>query len=335
MPVFAIVVLLGLTSGCQDRPTPPSSARSPQAAVRSTATQGTTPVAAVSRNQPKPAVQATPNASPTPQGQDILVEYPNTTVVIPPHGTVYFAGARRTPAPAPTPGGGGSLRVQSLADQPAGLTYDFAVNSHPARLTITVAPDQAAAIVEGPTGEPTQNCVTVAQQLNIVQCVAGFRSAVTFTTVIADRVAPATSMVQYPSGWNLIASADNSPLLSDLQSVYLVGRMAVNHTSHDLPIATGTMLPRLTMYWTFFSDLRTISLPDAPAEIFSYSINHDELTPIGNATDRPAQVSGVDAVLVYDPTTAMYQETTTLQPGQAGWVYSTQPGTVTVSTVSQ
>ncbi len=331
---FATLVLLGSAVACQEARPLPDGAHSLQETVPSTAARSATPIA-VSRNQQIPAIQATQFASPGPQGQDILVEYPKTMAVIPPHGTVNFAPARGTPAPAPTPGDGGSLRVQSLADQPANLTYDFAMASHPARLTIAAAPGQAVTIVEGPTNDPTQNCVIVAKQINDVQCVAGLRSSLTFTIVSADRVAPATSTFRYPSGWNLIASPDNSPLLADLQLVYLVDKMPRSQGSQGLSIATGTMLPRLAMYWTYFSDARTISLTDAPAEMFSYSIGQNDLTPVGNATNRPAQVTGVGTLVVYDPTTATYQETTTLAPGQAGWVYSSQDGTVTVSTVFQ
>src|SRR5579871_835766 len=188
---LATIALLVLNAACQEQRRPTDSAQSSVTTMPSTAPQSAMSVA-VSPRQPTPVNQVTPIPNLAPQAQAILVDYPNTTAVIPPHGTLSFRRYTGSLGPPPTPDGGGALRIDSIADQPATLTYDFA-----GHLTLVTAPDQAIVILEGPTGVFSQRCVLQAHQLNSVQCAASLQELLTFDTVSSDHVFPVPATAEY------------------------------------------------------------------------------------------------------------------------------------------
>ncbi|MGI8552957.1 MAG: hypothetical protein ACR2PL_19550 [Dehalococcoidia bacterium] len=130
----------------------------------------------------------------------------------------------------------------------------------------------------------------------------------------------------FPAGWNLIA----------MPSLYVYPGIDVVYTlqpgdSNYQAIILGQGTRRGFGYWahvTMDEDVPLTAGSDLPYRVTAPS---GQYIMVGNPSGRfPATVSGADVVYAYDPATG-YLATSSLQPGQGAWAFSSTGGPATIS----
>ncbi len=137
---------------------------------------------------------------------------------------------------------------------------------------------------------------------------------------------PPGATVTFSPGWNLAAGPTGTVVTGNLGPLYTWQPGASVYAT----IPSGTPLSGGLGYWAYFNSTTTLVLPPAGARTVQRYVPASQWVLIGNPGTGVATVSGVGAVYVYDPTVG-YTTTTTLQPGDGAWAYSSGGAVVTIS----
>lgn len=130
--------------------------------------------------------------------------------------------------------------------------------------------------------------------------------------------------VNLQSGWNLVALPPGTPIPGITPPLYTY---QPGDTAYETPASTQTGLG----YWAYAGSATTLALPIGSSSAYSVTAPAGQYFMVGDPSGiLAATVSGADVVYSYDATNG-YQATTTLNPGQGAWVYSTNGGTITVT----
>src|SRR5438309_926729 len=132
--------------------------------------------------------------------------------------------------------------------------------------------------------------------------------------------------ISLAQGWNLVSGPDGTILNGNVGSIFTL--QAGDQTYQVLP--AGTPLRAGFAYWAFFPNGMTNSIPLAPGKSATVQLPPGQLVMVGNPGSGNAFVTGTDYMVVYNPATQQFVETTTLGPGQGGWAWSANGGTATI-----
>jgi hypothetical protein len=134
----------------------------------------------------------------------------------------------------------------------------------------------------------------------------------------------ATVSASYVQGWNLIAGpAGTTAGASGAQETLQFGDAGYDQLTPGAPLQPGDG------YWAYFAQPATASLAGSSGTPVSRTVPAGQFVLVGNPFGVPAQVTGADALYVYDPING-YLPATTLQPGQGAWALSSS-GSVTIA----
>lgn len=139
--------------------------------------------------------------------------------------------------------------------------------------------------------------------------------------------------VTFPAGWNLTSVPDGETVVTGADGpLYTWDQRSGTYTT----IPAGTVLNGGN-YWVYFDTPTTETFPAGLAVQSLVPVPAGQWMLIGNPRAyEPEAVQSVAKngaptilyVYVYNPRTASYVQTTTLQPGQAAWVYSPTGGLI-------
>ncbi|MFI5284536.1 MAG: hypothetical protein ACHQ0J_15640, partial [Candidatus Dormibacterales bacterium] len=161
-----------------------------------------------------------------------------------------------------------------------------------------------------------------------------------FETIPWDTDTPLTLRVTYAAGWNLVGV----PRWTFLRSGVDLNGAAVGAVGPIYGVQSGesgylTQPPSMTPepgmgYWVYFGTPTLVSLSASGPQSIDLPLPVDQFVMIGNPGESQAEVSGADVVYAYDATTGTYQQTTTLDPGQGAWAYSSSGATVALTSAA-
>jgi len=130
----------------------------------------------------------------------------------------------------------------------------------------------------------------------------------------------------YPSGWNIVAGPQGTSFGSASGSLYTM-------QSGDSTYETATLGGALKAgdgYWLYSSGVQA-TIPSTPGASASVQLPAGQWILVGDPGSTVATVTGADQVLVYNPMSGSYTQTTQLQPGQGGWAMSNAGGSATIT----
>ncbi len=137
------------------------------------------------------------------------------------------------------------------------------------------------------------------------------------TQPVAPPISGVGATVTYHAGWNLVAGPRGTVFTGASGSLYTY---LPTSTAYE-PFPASSPSYDGYGYWAYFPQTTTIQLAGAGSTFFSADGDPGQWFLIGNENGTtPMQVMGADTVETYNPQTGQYQQTTTLQPGQAAWV---------------
>lgn len=134
-------------------------------------------------------------------------------------------------------------------------------------------------------------------------------------------------MVGVRSGWNMVGGPSGTTLTGAASPLYTY--QARDTTYETVPAASP--LKGGDGYWAYFGGAATVTLPASAATSASVELPAGQFVMIGNPGDTAATVTGADIILVYDPTSGAYAQTTTLTMGQGAWAMSNGGGQATIA----
>lgn len=130
----------------------------------------------------------------------------------------------------------------------------------------------------------------------------------------------------FAAGWNLIAAPPGTDLAGADGPLYT---LQPGESTYETAVAGATTAG--FGYWAFFSGPTSAALGAGAGTAYSVRAPAGQYIMIGDPSGTvPAQVSGADAVYVYDAA-AGYQQTARLNPGQGAFAISLRGGTITVT----
>lgn len=138
---------------------------------------------------------------------------------------------------------------------------------------------------------------------------------------------PTPQTVDYPAGWNLVSGPSTTPFLEAVGPLYSLNE---DGTSYKITPAAMRLPADGDGYWAYFSQPIEKIFSSSHPEPITLSLAPGVVSMIGNPFLSPATVSGVDALIIYDPTQG-YQETDTIPVGRGAFVYPSAGGEVTIS----
>jgi PKD repeat protein len=198
----------------------------------------------------------------------------------------------------------------------------YSINFGDNTAAVTATPGQALTHIYSAPGTYTVT-LTVTDS-------TGVSTSTTSQIVIAAVGMP----VQYAAGWNLVSGPTGTVVTGNVGPLYSFPPGA---TTYQV-IQNGTPLNAGQGYWAYFPTAATSSIAFVTAQTprtASVQAPAGQFFQIGNPGNTVATISGADAVDAFDPATNSYVQTTTLQPGQAAWVYSAAGGTITITNAAQ
>lgn len=133
--------------------------------------------------------------------------------------------------------------------------------------------------------------------------------------------------VSYAAGWNIVAGPTGSTLTGNSGPLY---SFRPGDTSYELA-ASGSPLTAGAGAWAYFSANTTTSIGISNQGSMSVQLPAGQFVMIGNSGDTTATVSGADTVLVYNPSSGSYNQTTQLAAGQGAWAISARGGQATLT----
>jgi hypothetical protein len=134
-------------------------------------------------------------------------------------------------------------------------------------------------------------------------------------------------LVNYVAGWNLVAGPSGTILGGTAGPLYTLG--PGDATYRVLP--PGSALTSGAGAWAYFSANTSTGIQLANSASLTIPLPAGQFVLIGNPGDTTATVSGADAVLVYDASTASYQQSTYLVAGEGAWAISLRGGQATLT----
>ena len=130
--------------------------------------------------------------------------------------------------------------------------------------------------------------------------------------------------VQYPSGWNLVGGPTGTVFPTALYTWN-----AISGLYQTVP--PGTAVQGGQGYWAFFANQTPVTLNGGSSSSITLSLAAGQWQQIADPSGTEnATVSGADLVFSYNPTTASYNQSTTLLPGQGAWALSFAGATIQV-----
>lgn len=262
------------------------------------------------------------------------------TATVPPGGSVEFVfPSQALPPGVPRPTQQNPLEAVNQSNQSAVITYQgdltielpsgFAVELLPPYRGCHYGPSTASAPGSGPA--------------NLVTCPAGLgvlAGTYTFTAASHPSDVNGTTAIQLSPGWNLVSyliyqlSTSVPPTLH--MPLYTSGEAGGNGYE-QVTLAPTENLPNPALsegkgYWYFNDPQASVVFALAlvgPQET-TMPLPAGQYVLIANPGNTVADVTGADAVWIYDPASGTYEETTTLQPGQGAIAYSSAGGSATI-----
>lgn len=145
----------------------------------------------------------------------------------------------------------------------------------------------------------------------------------TIDVVGSGSVSPSAS-VQVQPGWNLVGGPAGTMFPTALYTWNAI-------SGQYQTVSPGTPVQSGQGYWAFFSNQTSVTLNGGSSSSITLSLaaGQWQQTADPSGTEN-ATVSGADLVFSYNPTTASYNQSTTLLPGQGAWVLSFAGATVQV-----
>jgi hypothetical protein len=141
----------------------------------------------------------------------------------------------------------------------------------------------------------------------------------------------AGATAKYKAGWNLVAGPRGTRFYGAAGTLYTY--LPTSTSYEPFPIASSSYDGY--GYWAYFPQDSTVQLAGAGNSFYSADGDPGQWFLIGNENGTmPMQVLGADAVETYDPQAGQYQQTNTLQPGQAAWVKVGKSGQIAVAATS-
>lgn len=251
--------------------------------------------------------QATRAAAQVPGGTNLTLTPSTTSPNV--EQIVSFDYRASPPAVAPPFASISSLKLDFGDGTTADLTGSFA----------------AGQVVTGSTTHGYANAGSYQAVLTATASNGGTGRATASLTVGAGPVPGAPVTVNFQPGWNLIANPPGSSAMGPgpwpMPYTYRAGDTAYVGVQNN---QSGVG------YWQFQDNPWSLSIPSGSPSSVTIPLPVGQWIMVGNPGSRPATVKGADAVYIYDQVKG-YQQTTTLQPGQGAWVYSTNGGTLTIS----
>lgn len=141
-------------------------------------------------------------------------------------------------------------------------------------------------------------------------------------TTAAVSPAPSGPAATYQTGWNLVAGLPGVTL-----SNIVGGPLAYQPLQGSYQSVDPSQLQGGQGYWVNFSTPTTVNVAATGAQPAPVSLPAGDYVLLGNSSGTTVTVSGADEIWTYNPTSSAYAQTTTLNPGQAGWAYSTAGAT--------
>jgi hypothetical protein len=173
-------------------------------------------------------------------------------------------------------------------------------------------------------------CANGGQVLTGQQCSSAITvSAVTPASAVNTTAYPVLQgfSVSYAAGWNIVAGPSGSTLTGIDGSIYTFqpGDTAYQAEGSGSPLSGGSG------WWAYFNANTTTTIAIASPGIMTLQLPAGEFVMIGNSGNTTATVSGADTVLVYNPGTSSYLQTTQLAAGQGAWAISMGGGQATLT----
>lgn len=135
--------------------------------------------------------------------------------------------------------------------------------------------------------------------------------------------------VTYPAGWNIVGGPTGTVLTGASGSIYTL----TPGTSSYVTLPAGTPLQGGSGYWTFFPSPTTVTLAATAATSTTLALPAGTFVLIGNPSNTTVSVTGYGAtVLIYDPTSGAYSQTSQLNAGQGAWAASATGGQLGIGT---
>jgi hypothetical protein len=142
--------------------------------------------------------------------------------------------------------------------------------------------------------------------------------------------------VVWPPGWNLVSGRGIAPMyqsggIAFTANVYTLqpGDSSYESLPPDNVLQTGLG------YWVYLPQGATAMLVSGSDAQYRVQAPPGQFVMVGNLSGHlPAQVTGADTVLTYDPSNG-YKSTSILQPGQGALVSSAVGGVITVTPQTQ
>jgi hypothetical protein len=140
-----------------------------------------------------------------------------------------------------------------------------------------------------------------------------------------DAPSPAL-LVSYPAGWSIVAGPSGTALSGYVGPLYTY---QPGDTDYAVLGADEPLVPS-EGYWAYFGGTGYQTVPLSGSRSITLNLPALQWVMIGNSRGTSATVTGADAVYVYAPTTG-YVATSTLSPGQGAWAFSSNGGSITIS----
>lgn len=133
--------------------------------------------------------------------------------------------------------------------------------------------------------------------------------------------------VTYASGWNIVAAPAGTAFSGANGSLYTIQAGDTNYET----VTAGSPLKAGAGYWLNIPGGAQATLPTASPLPVVVQLPPGQWVMVGNPGTTTATVSGADSVLIYDPGSGNYNQTTQLQPGQGAWTVSYSGGQASIS----
>jgi len=225
-----------------------------------------------------------------------------------------------------------------------GVDYGYPVSCPTTASSYECNGVQYATLVECSTGTSSYECNGVGYS-NPVNCPAAYTTCANGEQVLTGQECPASITVStayppvttgsyafgqgfsvtYAAGWNIVAGPNGSMITGNVGPLY---SFRPGDTTYEVA-AAGSPLTAGSGAWAYFNANTTTTIAMTNPGSMSVQLPAGQFVMIGNPGDTTATVSGADAVLVYNPSTQSYNQTTQLAPGQGAWAISMRGGEAT------